>query len=321
MREFQGQIRDTIDLLAFGPGERLAAACAGRGRVDVWDAVTGHQADAWWAHNQSYQDLGVSDLGFLPDGRVLACVRENELQVIDPDTTDRNGIKFPAVEGAIHVGPAFRLAASAGAVFSTHARDRDKRLTPPALVCWRPTPSQRYTPAWSVPVGNIPLAVAASPDGKVVATAELIDDGLRHTGAIVLRATADGSELRRATANVRPWGIRDRLRFSPDGARVFAARDDRVGRWDVATGDHLGWVPLADTGALPTDVAFHPSGRWILTSGLDGKVRVWDADRLTESAAFQWDVGKLRSVAVGADGDIAAAGGEDGRIVVWDLDL
>lgn len=315
MRVFRGEIRDTVDLLAFGPGERLAAACAGRDRVDVWDAVTGQQADAWNAHG-----FGVSDLGFLPGGRVLVCVRDHQLQIIDPDTSDRRGDEFPVVAGAARVGPAVRLAVAPDAVFSSHARTPTGARVPPTLVCWRPTRSGRYAAAWSAPVGGIALAVAAGPDGTV-ATAELVEDGLRQFSAIVLRSAADGTELRRVTANVRPWGSRDRLRFSPDGTRVFAARDDRVGRWDVATGDHLGWVPLAGSGMLPTDAALHPSGRWLLTSGLDGTVRVWDADRLTESTAFQWDVGKLRSVAVGADGAIAAAGGEDGKIVVWDLDL
>src|SRR4051812_23524915 len=113
MRVFRGELRDAIDLLAFGPGERLAAAGAGRGRVDVWNAVTGHQADPWWVRDQRYRELSVSDLGFLPGGRVLACVRENQLLMFDPDTS-ADGTEFPVVPGAIRVGPAVRLAASAG---------------------------------------------------------------------------------------------------------------------------------------------------------------------------------------------------------------
>lgn len=317
MRVFQGDIRDTIDLLAFGPGERLAAAAGGRDRLDVWDAVTGSQADAWKAGG-----LGVGDLGFLPDGRVLASVRDHPLQVIDPDTSARHGIVFPALTAGVHVGPAVRLATVGELVFSTHARNHESgRLTPPTLACWKPTPAGRYTPAWSLPVGSAPLAVATSPDGRFVATAELVYDNTRDQETITLRDPATGAEIRRVTANVRPWAVRDRLRFSPDGSRVFAARDGAVGRWDTATGDHLGWIPVADPGAAPTDVAVHPSGRWLLTPGLDGRVRVWDAEYLTETTAFQWGVGKLRSVAIGADGTIAAAGGEDGKIVVWDLDL
>src|SRR5262249_40800266 len=84
IRVFRGEIRDPVDLLAFGPGERLAAAASGRDRVDVWDSVTGHQADAWLA-----RQLSVSDIGFLPDGRVVACVSRHPLQVIDPDTSDK----------------------------------------------------------------------------------------------------------------------------------------------------------------------------------------------------------------------------------------
>ena len=46
-----------------------------------------------------------------------------------------------------------------------------------------------------------------------------------------------------------------------------------------------------------------------------------DAERLEVVNVFEWTVGKLRSVAVGGDGAVAAAGGNDGDIVVWDLDL
>jgi WD40 repeat protein len=308
MRVLRGEVRDDIDLLAFGPGERVAAAAAGRNQVDVWDAATGRQADAWHTRLST-----VTDLGFLPDGRVLACVGGHPLQVIDPDQTGRYGTAFPAALRQ----KAVRVATGGAAVFT--ASDGRSR---PGVVCWRPDGSGEYTAAWlrHGPDGGLPLAVAASPDGRLVAHAELVNPRRappKAPPAFVIRAAADGKKILRVTIGVGPGPPGDRLRFSPDGSKLLAIRPAGADLWDATTGESAGHLPTED----PTDAAFHPSGRWLLTSSTDGTVRVWDADRLAEVAAFRWDVGKLRAVAVSPDGALAAAGGADGRVVVWDLDL
>jgi hypothetical protein len=37
--------------------------------------------------------------------------------------------------------------------------------------------------------------------------------------------------------------------------------------------------------------------------------------------AFNFDIGRLRSVAFSPDGMLAAVGGDRGKIVLWDVDL
>lgn len=326
MRVFKGVIRDPVDLLAFGPGERLAAATAGRGKLDVWDSVTGFQADAWRATDPGErfqrQELPVTEIGFLPDGRVMGCVGGQPLQVFDPDGEGKGAVFADGAAG-LNLGPAVRFATAGDAVFSTHARNPASPTFPPTLVCWRPTAIGAYSVAWSGLVGSVPHAVAASPDGRLVATAGAmpVPGGTRQNSFITIWDAATGKALRQVVAKVLPWGLRDRLRFTPDGSRVVAVRDDSVNLWDSATCEYVGRLTAPDRGDALTDAVVHPSGRWLLTSGIDGKVRVWDAERLEVVNVFEWTVGKLRSVAVGGDGAVAAAGGNDGNLVVWDLDL
>jgi WD40 repeat protein len=68
------------------------------------------------------------------------------------------------------------------------------------------------------------------------------------------------------------------------------------------------------------DAAYTPDGRRIITVGGDSTARVWDARTGAKLGTFAWPVGKLSAVAVAPDGLTAAAGGEKGQIVVWDVD-
>lgn len=317
MRTFRGEICGTIDLLVFGPGERLAAATARHDKVDVWNCVTGQLADPWRS-----RDHEITDIGFLPDGRVIACVSGQPLQVFDPNADDQRGIVFPTT--AHELGPAVQLAIGPDAVYSTHeiAHARNARSVL-LLVRWRPTARKAYEIAWTAEMGTWPAAFAASPDGRYVAYSGVFRSWFKGpTTRVVLLHTSNGTEVRRLTRAWDHWMPRQRLRFSPDGRRVLASPDrGLLCIWDVATGELKGQLDLPSPASRLTDAAFHPSGRWIITSGFDGHARVWDAERFTPITAFQWNIGSLLSVAISSDGNLAAAGEANGNIVVWDWDL
>ena len=64
--------------------------------------------------------------------------------------------------------------------------------------------------------------------------------------------------------------------FSPDGARVVTASDDKTARvWDAATGAPIG-KPLQHEGAVRS-AAFSPDGARVVTASADKTARVWDA--------------------------------------------
>jgi WD40 repeat protein len=48
-------------------------------------------------------------------------------------------------------------------------------------------------------------------------------------------------------------------------------------------------------------------------------VKVWDVATGEERSSIDWGTGPLNGLAVAPDGLTAAAGGKDGRIVLWDL--
>jgi WD40 repeat protein len=106
----------------------------------------------------------------------------------------------------------------------------------------------------------------------------------------------------------------------PDKKRLLWQMREAVDLWDADDGRHLARLPRPGRASL-TGLCCHPSGRFFATTGRDGCVRFWDADSLRQVRAFKWDIGKLYSLAFSADGALAAAGGEKGQVVVWDVDV
>lgn len=68
-------------------------------------------------------------------------------------------------------------------------------------------------------------------------------------------------------------------------------------------------------------VAFHPAGALLAAAGDDGLVTLLDTRTWKPAGAFDWKVGKLRAVCFSADGTRAAALGEKGDVVAWDVDV
>ena len=77
---------------------------------------------------------------------------------------------------------------------------------------------------------------------------------------------------------------------------------------------YVGWKKI-------TDIAFHPSGRYLAAASNDRTVKLFDTAAWTLAGAFAWDAGRMRSVAFAPDGLTAAAGGENGWLILFDVDL
>jgi WD40 repeat protein len=161
--------------------------------------------------------------------------------------------------------------------------------------------------------------VATARDGKTVATAE--SRSTRSSGGEPLVVLRDGAAGRAVAELGRSETSFDtRLAFAPDGRAVFAWDDRVLERWDVSAGRRTSRLP-APGRAYFRGLAVHPSGQLLVTVSGDGQARYYDPADLAPVRTLKWGVGKLHSVALSPDGTLAAAGGDKGQVVVWDVDV
>jgi WD40 repeat protein/serine/threonine protein kinase len=153
------------------------------------------------------------------------------------------------------------------------------------------------------------FAVAASPDGSVIAT------GSKH-GAVLVWDRSTGEHL--LTLQVLPrtvhWPVDD-VAFSPDGKLVAGLAQDTLRVWDVSSG-HL-VIDLKANLGFSHAVAFSPDGRMIATSGGNGAA-VWSVPSGERVAALTRG-GSIEDVVFGPTGGRVATAGDDGAVRIWDV--
>jgi WD40 repeat protein len=89
----------------------------------------------------------------------------------------------------------------------------------------------------------------------------------------------------------------------------------------METQHHTAVAEIQNARPYFTGLAFHPSGRYLAATSNDATVKLYDTSTWKVARAFNWDIGRLRSVAFSPDGMLAAAGGDRGKVVVWDVDF
>jgi WD40 repeat protein len=102
-----------------------------------------------------------------------------------------------------------------------------------------------------------------------------------------------------------------------DGTLAVGTEDGRILLWSPP--EERQHAELAGHRGPVSRLAFTPDGHWLLSSGEDGLVQLWDAAG-TPRATYDWQIGPLFALAIAPDGMTALVGGAQGPIVVFDLD-
>jgi WD40 repeat protein/serine/threonine protein kinase len=153
-------------------------------------------------------------------------------------------------------------------------------------------------------------SAAFSPDGKLLATAEI--DGTAKV------RDADTGKLWTALKG-HTEGVNG-VAFSPDGKLLATAGlDGQVLLWEASTGPAALIRPFVGHESKVFGVAFSPDGKTFATGGLDHTARLWDAATGQARAVLQGHDDAVEAVAFSPDGKLLATASWDRTVKLWDV--
>jgi WD40 repeat protein len=296
--------------LGFSPaGDALAAAVEGRG-VYLWNLAAVSAVSAIARRVDGGATFQTRSLGFSPDGRFVSWLGPAGLR-----TYDRKARAVATVP----------LAAPGRLVGMSRTPDGGRLVTQhtfrePAMIGWRAA-ADEWVREWSVSTESLTVHdQTVCPAGRRVALLARSTRGPRWWDRPIrleIRSAVSGAV--EATTEY-PYSYSSPLRFSPDGSQLVAVHEMTLLAWPVpGLGEPR--VVRNDTRKHFTDAAYHHSGRYLFATSNDTTAHVFETITWERIGRFTWNVGRLRSVAVSPDGALAAAGGDRGEVVIWDVDL
>ncbi|MCE9563705.1 MAG: WD40 repeat domain-containing protein [Planctomycetes bacterium] len=301
--------KSKVRSLVFSPdGSRIATLAARSRIISLWNPSTGELVSQMFAPSGFHVD----GAAFFPDGLHIAGNIENEGARVwhIPSGNIIATFANPSNRSdAIAVSPdgnRLMLAEFTGIAQwndPTHRRPPDKNFRGRAA-------DKKYRIDH-----NYPVRIGFSPGGKYFCIAEWYMHLFDPNSLKAVRQFRDPVP-RGGTGSLGATVVA--FAFKPDDSRLAVALGRRAVVWSPADLE-ANPVPIAGHGRTVKAVGFLPDGN-LLTAGMDGTVRVWHPDTGVELRSFDWGVGKVQCAAVSPDGTLCAAGSDDGRIVVWDVD-
>ncbi|XGV95174.1 MAG: NB-ARC domain-containing protein [Leptolyngbya sp. BL-A-14] len=151
------------------------------------------------------------------------------------------------------------------------------------------------------------LAVAFSPDGKLLAASDISYE-------VHLWRVADGKKLLTCKAKDGwAWSVA----FSPDNQLFASSANGTIHLWDVQTGDCV--RTLKGYTSRVFSLAFDPTGTYLASGNEDPQVRIWNVATGALTAVLTDHKDEVHSVAFSPDGRFLASGSYDRTIKLWDV--
>jgi WD40 repeat protein len=132
---------------------------------------------------------------------------------------------------------------------------------------------------------------------------------------------ASGKELFGFDPVFRKYPYLSRSAVSPDGRLLAVLGYDGLQVYDTSDGRLL-FEEGSDSFRYCNAFAFAPDSTWLAAAPTGGRPRVdfWEVETWRQLPAFDPGIGPVQSLAFSPEGTLAAAGGFDGKVALWDLD-
>jgi WD40 repeat protein len=172
-------------------------------------------------------------------------------------------------------------------------------------VCWLPVMSLPHDKVGTIALSTDGRLLAVGGTGGVVHVADLKDKKVIASFPWEGRFLRDGKPVR--------------VGFDPAAQWIVMLANGRLFARPLGAGE--AWQTKATLGYIH-DFAFHPNGRLLCAVFRDGEALYLDPLTGKVRQSFKWakKPEPLYSVAFAPDGLTCAAGGENGKVILWDVD-